>query len=150
MRRTCRGLLLVASLRMLSAAAAFEYQMEGTAEEHLESRRSDHAGDQAAAAAAAAAAAPPPPPACARLMRTDAVTGQCVARGELPQCVEGAFPTTMAMTITRDAIGDDGKLAVADFTSGERGYLDRLRWKQLAKPPRVLNVSAAVRPLFPA
>lgn len=137
--------LLVAALGMLTAIAAFEYEKEDTAEGHaLQSRRSDDTEDDAAAAAA-----PPPPPACARLTRRDAVTGQCVAREDLPRCVEGAFPMTTPLTITRDAIGGDGKLAVADFSSGERGYLDRLRWKQLSKPPRVLTVGPAVRPLFP-
>ena len=150
-----RVLLMLGMLGTLTAACAgYEYQTtEDTAEGQyappyaLQSRRLDD--DDEAHSAASASAAPSRPPACARLMRRDAVTGRCVARRDLPRCVEGAFPTTTPLTITRDAVGGDGQLAVADFTSGERGYLDRLRWKQLAKPPRVLNIAAAVRPPFP-
>jgi len=69
----------------------------------------------------------------------------------LPTCVEDAFPGNH-LTVTRaDIVGigsqHAGTLEVAQFNS--KSYFDRLRWKQLAKPPLHLRIPLQLQMSLP-
>ena len=70
---------------------------------------------------------------------------RCAQTRTLPACVEGPFEG--AITVTDANVDDlgrhEGGLTVADFKS--ELYFDRLRWKQMAKPPVRLRLPLPVR-----